>query len=450
MIRIPDIVTALKPLVGWRQSYNPAEAINNELLMSESGLYYQDAHPLMTLNNITSVMPDDFKYQYPEWNMIKGYKVGDKVLYKGVVWICLVENTDEPPKEYNNFNDDYNEDYNDGDGEVIYWQKYNYLSDYLTQQTQSGIAQTVQTFLQIKGLLRETKDLLERRTFFDGAGRLTNLQQNQGKLVGFEINPVRSMGVTAKIERIGLQMTGATGTVRVYLFHSSQVNPIKVTDLNFTKENGGFQWFTMPDWYMPYISEGNNSGGSWYLVYNQNDLPQGMQAVTATKDWSREPCMTCNPGSVAGWRELTKYLLISPFKTRAYETFEEYPELWDIEDNIYTNTCNYGLNVEVTVGCDLTDFIIEQRQMFATVLQRQVAANLLRTMAMNPDVRTNRNQSNVSMQGILYELDGNPQGRETGIGYELRKGYDALDLNTRDIDRICMTCRPVGVRYRTV
>ena len=125
MIRIPDIVTALKPLVGWRQSYNPAEAINNELLMSESGLYYQDAHPLMTLNNITSVMPDDFKYQYPEWNMIKGYKVGDKVLYKGVVWICLVENTDEPPKEYNNFNDDYNEDYNDGDGEVIYWQKYN-------------------------------------------------------------------------------------------------------------------------------------------------------------------------------------------------------------------------------------------------------------------------------------------------------------------------------------
>ena len=433
MIRIPEIVTAFQPLVGWRQSYNPAEAIDAELLQSESGLFFQDAHPLVTLNNVAAIMPDDFIFQYQEWNKDSVFPAGVKVRYEKKVYISLVENTNKQP-----------------DTNTDTWKAYNYLSDYLTQQTQSGIAQTVQTFLQIKGLLRETKDLLERRTFFDGAGRLTNLQQNQGKLVGFEINPVRSMGVTAKIERIGLQMTGATGTVRVYLFHSSQVNPIKVADLNFTKENGGFQWFTMPDWYMPYISEGNNSGGSWYLVYNQNDLPQGMQAVTATKDWSREPCMTCNPGSVAGWRELTKYLLINPFKTRAYETFEEYPELWDIEDNIYTNTCNYGLNVEVTVGCDLTDFIIEQRQMFATVLQRQVAANLLRTMAMNPDVRTNRNQSNVSMQGILYELDGNPQGRETGIGYELRKGYDALDLNTRDIDRICMTCRPVGVRYRTV
>lgn len=444
MIRIPDIVAALQQLVGWRQSYNPIEAIDNELLQSESGLYYQDAHPLMTLNNIMAIMPDDFRFQYPEWNLITPYKKGRKVGYKGFVWVALQDNVGQEPPA-NDFNGDFSIDFG---GE--YWRAYNFVSDYLMQQTQSGIAQMVQTFLQIKGLLRETKDLLERRTFFDGAGRLTNLQQNQGKLVGFEINPVRSMGVTAKIERIGLQMTGATGTVRVYLFHSSQVNPIKVADLNFTKENGGFQWFTMPDWYMHYISDGNNSGGSWYLVYNQNDLPQGMQAVTATKDWSREPCMTCNPGSVAGWRELTKYLLISPFKTRAYETFEEYPELWDIEDNIYTNTCNYGLNVEVTVGCDLTDFIIEQRQMFATVLQRQVTANLLRTMAMNPDVRTNRNQSNVSMQGILYELDGNPQGRETGIGYELRKGYDALDLNTRDIDRICLTCRPIGVRYRTV
>ena len=444
MIRIPEIVTALMPLVGWRQSYDPSEAIDATLLQSESGLYYQDAHPLMTLKNIMATMPDNFFFQYPIWDMITEYKKGTKVRHEGVVWIALQDNVNkEPPAS--DFNNDFSNDYG-GD----YWRAYNFVSDYLINQTQSAITQTVQTFLQIKGLLRETKELLERRTFFDGAGRLTNLQQNQGKLVGFEINPVRSMGVTAKIERIGLQMMGATGTVRIYLFHSSQVDPIKVADLEFTKENGGFQWFDMKDWYMPYISKSNDSGGSWYLVYNQNDLPDGMQAVTATKDWSREPCMTCNPGSVAAWRELTKYLLISPFKVHAYETFQEFPEMWDIDDNIYTNTANYGLNVEVSVGCDLTDFIISQRMMFATVLQRQMAANMLRTMAMNPDVRVNRNQSNVSAQGILYEIDGNPQGRETGLGYDLKKGYEALDLNTRDIDRICLTCRPIGVRYRTV
>ena len=435
MIRIPDIVTALKPLVGWRQSFNPQKTINEELTVSESGLYYQDAHPLMTLDNVEAVMPESFIEQYPAWDDEVTYAAGQKARYHGVVYQCVKDCQGMEPT---------------AEGSEEYWRVYNALSDYISQQTEAAIAQTVQTFLQMKSLLRESKNLLERRTFFDGAGRLTNLQQPQGKLVGFEINPVRSMGVTAKIERIGLQMTGAVGTVRVYLFHSSQVDPVKVADLEFTKTNGGFQWFDVHEWFMPYISDGNNSGGSWYLVYNQNDLPQGMMAVTATKDWSREPCMTCNPGSVAAWRELTKYLLISPFKTHAYETFKEYPELWDIEDNIYTNTCNYGINVEVSVGCDLTDFIIEQRAMFATVLQRQVAVNLLRTMAMNPDTRVNRNQSNVSQQSILYELDGNPQGRVTGLGYELQKGYEALELNTRGIDRICLTCRPVGVRYRTV
>lgn len=444
MIRIPVIVDALNPLVGWLQSYDPKDVIDESLTQSESGLYYQDAHPLLTLRNVRSIMPEDYLFRYQQWNEYVTYKKWQKVRHSNIVWVAKEDNVGkEPPAS--DFSGDFSQDFGGG-----YWQAYNFLSDYLHQQTESGIAQTVQTFLQVKGLLRETKDLLERRTFFDGAGRLTNTQPNQGKLVGMEINPVRSMGVTTKIERIGLQMTGATGTIRLYLFHSSQREPINVADVEFTKENGGFQWFDLKDWYLPYISDNTNSGGSWYVVYNQNDLPQGMMAINATKDWSREPCMTCNPGSVAGWRELTKYLLISPFKTHAYETFMQYPELWDIQDNVYTNTCNYGINVEVSVGCDLTDFIVRERQMFATVLQRQVAVNLLRTMAMNPDVRTNRNQSNVSQQSILYELDGNPQGRETGLGYELRKGYDALDLNTRDIDRICLTCRPVGVRYRTV
>lgn len=432
MIRIADIQNALLPLVGWHQDYDPQQQIDETLTHSESGLYYQDAHPLMTLQNIRSIMPDGFKFQYEEWNTQRKYVKGEKCRYNDVVYKALEDNEDQQPDS----------------SEA--WEVFDMVSDFITQQTLSGIAQTVQTFLQIKGLLKESKSLLERRTFFDGAGRLTNYQQPQGKLVGFEINPVRSMGVTAKVERIGLQMTGATGVVRVYLFHSSQVDPIYVQDLEFTKENGGFQWFDMKDWYMPYISEKNNSGGSWYLVYNQNDLPENMLAINVAKDWSREPCMTCNAGSVEAWRELTKYLMISPFKVDALETFAEYPEMWDIESNIYTNTANYGLNVEVSVACDLTQFIIDQRAMFATVLQRQLAYQLLRTMAMNPDVRTNRNQSNVSQQGILYELDGNPQGRATGLGYELKKAYEALDLDTRDIDRICLTCRPIGVRYRTV
>ena len=69
---------------------------------------------------------------------------------------------------------------------------------------------------------------------------------------------------------------------------------------------------------------------------------------------------------------------------------------------------------------------------------------------MNPEVRVNRNQSNASRDSLLYEVDGNPQGRATGLGKDLQDAYNALDLDTRGIDRICLTCVPTRVKYTTV
>ena len=456
MIRINDIQQALEHLVGWEQDIIPENQIAEALTESESGLYFQGAHPMVTIENLRAVMPEMSVDQFPEWSRFKLYHKGQVVRHGSSTGVLLFEALKDGighEPRVKDFNADFNNDFSQsegGIGDAGYWTQYNPVSAWLKRLQDQAIAKMVQMFLTQKSLLKESKALLERRTFFDGAGRLANTLPSGQRIVGMEITPAYSMGVTAKIERIGLQMTGATGTVRVYLFHSSQVEPLQVEDLEFTKTNGGFQWFTMRDWYMPYISDGNNSGGSWYLVYDQSALPEGMECVNVAKDWSREPCGTCNIGSVEAWKELTKFLNISPFRVKALETFAEYPEMWDIAQNVYTNTVNYGLNVEVSVYCDLTDFIIRERQMFATVLQKEMAAKVIRMLAFNPNVRVNRNQSNASQFDLLYEVDGNPQGRKTGLGVELQEAYDALDIDTRGIDRLCLTCRPVGVRYSHV
>lgn len=440
MIRINEICEALKNVCGWEQSYDPAKAIDDNLTQTESGLYFQGAHPLLTLDSMEAIMPDDWGIQYPVWDALTQWKQNKVVQYGNdtngnkLFWKAKADNVGEEPTE-----------------DSLFWSKYNILSDFLERMTRNGIATAIQTFTQIKQLDKETRNLLERRTFFDGAGRIRATLQNNHKLVGFEIVPVRAMGVTAKIEKIGLQMTGGTGVVRMYLFHSSQIDPIKTFDLNFTVTNGGFQWFPLNDCYLPYISDKNNAGGAWFLCYNQDELPAGMEAINVSKDWSREPCGTCNMGSVEVWRELTKYLQVTPFMYNAPETFAEYPELWDIAYTMYTRTQNYGLNCEITIGCDLTDFIISQRQIFQTVIQKQVAAIALRTLAMNPNVRVNRNQSNATRMDILYELDGNTSGvRPGGLGYDLKKAYEALRIDTQGLDRICLSCNNRGVKYRTV
>lgn len=434
MIRLKEIQDALFHLVGWEQSYDPDREISSALLESESGLYFQSAHPLLTLDNIENTMPENFFLQYPDWDNDTPYPEGKKVKHGGKVWIALANNVNVEPSAQT----------------ADTWATYNFLSDYIERATRAGIAKTVQTFIERKQLARETRDLFDRKTFFDGAARLQATIRASHKLVGMELVPVRAMGVTLKIHKIGLQMIGGTGKVKFYLFHSSQKAPMKTFELEFTNQRGGFQWFTIDDLYLPYISDGNDSGGAWFLCYNQDDLPFGMEALNVSKDWSREPCGTCNIGSVEIWRQMTKYLQVSPFCTPTPEGFTEEPAMWDIEQTMYTNTMNYGINCEISIGCDLTDFIIEQRAIFANVLQRQVAVDMLRTMAMNPSVRVNRNQVNVSRMDILYELDGNTQSsRPQGLGYELKKAYDALTLETKGLDRICLKCQNGGVKYRT-
>ena len=49
MYRLKEIQDALLHVVGWEQSFDPAKAIDTYLTQTESGLYFQGAHPLLTL-----------------------------------------------------------------------------------------------------------------------------------------------------------------------------------------------------------------------------------------------------------------------------------------------------------------------------------------------------------------------------------------------------------------
>jgi hypothetical protein len=191
MIRINDIQEAMRHLVGWEQSFNPAEYIAEELTRTESGLYYQQAHPLITLENVRAIMPEGMEEAYQQWVKDTDYRKGDKVRNGGQVWEAK-QNIDDSQTAPT-------------DGED--WERYNVLSDYLTRLVDRNIAKTVQTFLQTKSLMKESRSLMERRSLFDGAGRMDNTIQNGQRLVGMEIVPAYSAGVTIHLEHIALQMT---------------------------------------------------------------------------------------------------------------------------------------------------------------------------------------------------------------------------------------------------
>lgn len=432
MVRANDIQEKLLHLIGWEQNYDTQELkIADTLTVSESGLYFQQVHPLLTLQNISSIAPDFKNIVYSEYSNEKHYDKGSIVKYDGNLYKSLQQTAGNLPTDQE------------------FWSETNQLSEWLEGKTKASIQKAIVRYCNEKIAKGTYRTLCENRTLFDGTGRLTDIIANKNNLVGFEIVPIRSKGVTTRINRIGIQTDGV-GEIKLFLYHSSTELPVKVITVNKTSK--GFQWFVIPDLYLPYESEETESGGSWYLMYEQSKLGN-MHAIRKDKDWSKEPCNSCSRREMQAWMAWSKYLEIHPFKIseESLQYEEDKPLLWDIENNMYTYDNNYGLNLDVSVNCDITDFIIEQRMLFQDVIAKQVAVDMLREFAYNPNVRTNRHSINTSRVDILYEIDGDSSSmKKSGLSYQLDLSFKAIELSTEGIDRVCLPCKNNGIRYLTV
>lgn len=445
MYRLNSILNGLDGLVGWQQSHNLKKQIAWELVGSSSGLYFQDAHPLLTLENLRAIMPDDWIEGYPVAHSGEIFIDQSKWAYNGKVYRCICPEEGQIP---------YLPESEEGEA---YWAEYDILSDYLADITRQGEVKVIQRFFQDKVNSHESKNLLENKSLFDGAGRLNDIVENKGWLVGFEFTPIRSQGITMFLNKIGLQMKGALGDVPLYLFHSSSEKPIATWVARFNNTEGSFSYLDfnprdfqvsgnqakMFDGELPYMKS-TTDGGSFYLVYHQSELPEWMDAINYARDWSKAPCMACNRGNAQEWAEMTKYVRIMPFRVEC-DKFLQNHLLWPLEDMIYTPSTNYGINFRYTIGCDLTDFIIAQKDIFANAIQLQVAYTALKTMMNNPNVRVNREQ--VNSAALLYDLDGDSTGRASGMKVELENAYKALKIDTEGIAKVCLGCKRGGVTY---
>lgn len=435
MIRIKDLNEQLLHLVGWQQSYDTSEVkLSDNLTQSESGMYFQQVHPLLTLPNLMSIAPDFKNTNFPEHDANSSYKEGVVVTLEDKYYKSIKD----VPVNTEITNDEF-------------WIETNLFSEWLEDKTKASIIKLINKFINMKLADKASKSLIENKTLFDGTGRLTNLATNRNRFVGFEVDTVRSKGVTVKINKIGLQFT-RPGNYKVYILHSSCDTPIYSFEFEKLKSNS-IEWFKpKEDILLPYESQEIDAGGSWYIGYLQSDLPENSQAINRDRDWSTQPCKGCSRQEFLAWQAWSKYIEIHPFYVDENQLLGEDEQMYfDPEIMNFTYDANYGINLDVSVYCDLTDFIIKQKQLFQDVIAKQVAVDFLREFAYNPNVRTNRRSINASRTDILYELDGDSSSmKHSGLNYELDLALKALNFSTQGLDRVCLPCVNHGLKYRTV
>lgn len=445
MIRTKDLQDAFINVVGWEQFYNTQKAfICEDMTKSESGLYFQSVHPLITYDNLFSIAPDFSENVREAFDATKTYNKNSVVSFNGELYRARTESVGLNP------------DTSDA------WVKTTEFSEWLNFKTRASIQKLISRFVNDKLNKGTYKNLVEEKTLFDGTGRIYETERNKNNLVGFEIVPVRAKGITTKINRIGLQFSKA-GQYVLYLLHSSQSEPVRTFSFTKTKANS-MEWFSVEDVFLPYESADIDTGGSWYLCYFQSSLPTDSEAIKKDYDWSKGPCKSCSRSSFESWKAWSKHIEIHPFYIGEEHIHDMLLDneldtgieqgnicMWDIEKNTYDYVTNYGINLDITISCDLTDMLIEQRGLFSDLISKQVAIDVLKEFAFNANVRTNRHSINASRLDILTAIEGDAsQIHSQGLSYMLEQAYKAVELDISGISRICMPCTNNGIKYRTV
>lgn len=390
MIDTSTIATALIDLIGWRQWTDPTKPLHR-LDDSTSGVYYQDAHPLVTLENIQSVAPryDGYEYEAIPNTPIKTYKKGFiGTAFDGLHFLAL--------KDTNN-NVTVAQD----------WQQIDIFSEHLKTIVTSGISEVLRDWRAKKAQFKASKSLKSNR-------RLHRLESADAwtpahRYLGYRIDTSKEMGEVINLEKIALQFEQAQ-SIDIHLLEVGGDTTTKTLDYT---NAGKSQWFD--------LGEQLKYNRTYYLYYDS-------EAITG-KPLNGIPTQAVNNRLFQGIGSDT---LDTDLDTSYYDT-------------------NFGLNVQYSKGCDLTDFVIDQKDLFVDAIYYKVAIKVLERLAHNPGAFVNRNQVNIEANAVIFEIQGDPTGRKTGLLKQYDDALNAIDFDTQAISKKCLKCGNANrIKYGSV
>ena len=383
MFNPTTIQQCMVSLLGWRNDANPdvPQITNSELLQSDSGLIYNDFHPLLSIENIVNTLP------------------ADKT-----------------------------------------------IDNYLAEKVASGISKGLTKVMIEKKLNESTKTLLNSSKLFDGIGRFQDTIISDGSFVGIEVEIFPSYGTKVIIDKIGLQFTQPQTNLPIYIYHTSQIDAIKVVSATTTKQNS-LEWLTLSETIdFAYLSDQYDSGGMFYIGYYQDGISG--QAIKKDFNWMQGPCNTCRGGANAMkiWNERLNFVRVVPVEVENSNL--NGIQMFDYTKRKYTPVNNFGLNFGVTVQCDVSDYLCEQKFVLTDLIGKQVAVDILNDM--KHSTRLNR-LANVSQNMIIRDLEGDRETNEPGLAIRLSNSIKAVDFDFSKIDSPCLPCnKKWGIRKGSI
>lgn len=283
------------------------------------------------------------------------------------------------------------------------------FNDWLEDLTKASITKTVNSILS-KFRMQNSSALWENTRLYSFANVFdTKLTYVGNAFVGYEIELCHSDNIMIVLNAIGLQFD-ADDTFNLYVFHSSQKNPIYTIEVTPSANNE--QWEAQTAKYLEHITD-TYAGGKFYIGYLQQDVT----ANAINREWD-----------FANLQSYSRFFSVQPIKVNDHAS----ATLFDIADVEYTSD-TYGLNFDLTVQTNLTKQIVKQANLLTNVIGYGVAVDILERIA-------NSTRGN-AVKKETRDLAFNELNIESGLKKKFADELKAVHLDFAGIDDLTMKKR---------
>lgn len=389
-----------------------SEELPQGLLASLSGLYANDAHPILNYNNILASLELEKTASYALYDEASAYGIGSVVrsvqqLYRSK----KAQNTDALTL-------------------LASWEPTTHIAEELRKAYEAATQRMISELFLQKKLSGRSKQVLDDTKLFYSSGNRNEAIVKRSRFCGLEIvlNDLRDLALI--VNEVGLQATQDNSDLPIYIYDTSKAEPLAIVPL--TVETGfSFGWAEVAGLQ---LKENINGKYNFIIGYYEDDLVGS--AISIQKDWTARPCSQCNDRDPKAFKTWNRYVKMHPF-TIAQNEIEPSRNLFNLDAMEYDYKNNFGLNLRVSITCDITDNIVRNRQLFAPALQKWIAVVLLETMAYGTEV--NAVAETMKMQ-CRYVLD--PGSFTKGLKAEAIAEIKALDFDFSSANSRCIQNKP--------
>lgn len=414
------ILPCLRGLIGFERSYNSEYAdIDDDLQASASGVYVNNGlHSLFTYDNITAIAEQFSKVTVKAWSNTVTYRIGD-ISKEGADIYQSLQNT--------NLNQQPSTS-------AAYWKKTNLMSAYFRRLYDGAVLKLLNQMFAEKKVNEVAKSIHANINLFEGVGSIDKRIVKQGRLVGLKLQ-ILNPDTVAMLNYIGMQVDQIQNPLTIYLYHSSSDVAVKTFTLNQTKAVQ-FQWHKITQEVLAYLNDQINAGGHYYLCYYEDDLTGS--AIRKDISWAgKNNCGSCSEAIVNSqlWNKWGKYIRIQPFYINSSDIKPD-KKLWDEERELYVDDTNWGMNFQISIQCDVTNWMCQNNNLFTDALAKQLTVDILNEMAFS----MRDNQKKEKLAGLAAVALDNQENGQYGEAKKLAMAIKAISFDFSDLSPACLPC----------